>query len=242
MFLTIKPKPIITFLLIITFSFGLTFCLFRATQSSAESRFSYTIVLDAGHGGRDAGCSGINTGVSESEIALSITKNLESYLKNFGFNVVLTRTNSDGLYSQNVTNYKKSDMENRKKIIDNAKADMVVSLHLNSYPEITQKGAQAFYQEGSEKGENLANAIVSQLTNLLKTSRKEALKGDYYILKCGGDIPASIVECGFLSNPDEEALLITDDYQNEVAYAIFCGIVKYFGEGDPTIVGNIENV
>ena len=118
MFLTIKPKPILTFLLIVIFSFGITFCLFSITQTSAESRFAYTIVLDAGHGGRDAGCSGINTGVSESEIALSITKKLESYLKNFGFEVVLTRTNSDGLYSQNVTNYKKSDMENRRKIIE----------------------------------------------------------------------------------------------------------------------------
>lgn len=242
MFLTIKPKPIITFLLIVIFSFSVSFCLFTITQTSAESRFSYSIVLDAGHGGRDAGCSGINTGVSESEIALSITKKLESYLKNFGFNVVLTRNNSDGLYNQNATNFKKSDMENRKKIIDNAKADMVISLHLNSYPEITQKGAQAFYQKGNEKGKNLANSIVTQLQNILNSPRDEALSGDYYILKCDGDIPSSIVECGFLSNPEEEALLITDDYQNDVSYAIFCGIVKYFGEGDPTIVGNMENV
>ena len=242
MFLTIKPRPLIAFLLIVGISFGLTFCLFRVTQSNADTRFNYTIVLDAGHGGRDAGCSGINTGVSESEIALSITKKLESYLKNFGFNVVLTRTNSDGLYKENVDNYKKSDMENRKKIIEKSKADMILSIHLNSYPEITQKGAQAFYQKGSPKGENLAKAIVSQLVNILNTTRNEALSGDYYILKCGGDIPASIVECGFLSNPEEEALLVTDDYQNDVAYAIFCGIVKYFGEGDPTIVGNLENV
>ena len=242
MFLTIRPKPFITFLLIVAFSFGLTFCLFKVTQSSADSRFAYTIVLDAGHGGRDAGCSGINTGVSESEIALSITKKLESYLKNFGFNVVLTRTNADGLYDQNVDNYKKSDMEKRKKIIEKAQADMVLSIHLNSYPEITQKGAQAFYQKGSDKGKNLASAIVSQLVNVLGTTRDEALAGDYFILKCGGDVPSSIVECGFLSNPEEEKLLMTDSYQNDVAYAIFCGIVKYFGEGDPTIVGNMENV
>ena len=119
---------------------------------------------------------------------------------------------------------------------------MIISLHLNSYPEITQKGAQAFYQDGNEKGKNLASAIVSQLQNILESPRSESISGDYYILKCGGDIPTSIVECGFLSNPEEEELLITDDYQNEVAYAIFCGIVKYFGEGDPVILGNMENV
>lgn len=227
MFLTIKRRNIIIAIFMIVFC-GAMMGMFFTVKRTYNSHGTQTIVIDAGHGGRDAGCSGLNTGVSESEIALSIAKKLETNLQNMGYKVVMTRTNSDGLYDQNASNFKKSDMAKRKKIIEKADADMVISIHLNAYPTITERGAQVFYQSESESGKALSQALSSQLSSLLPSARQESIGGDYYILKCA-DVPSSIVECGFLSNPDEEALLVTDEYQNKVAYAIMCGIVAYFG-------------
>lgn len=227
MFLTIKKRNVITALCLILF-LGVTLSMFFAVKRTYSPRGVQTIVIDAGHGGRDAGCSGINTGVSESEIALSIAQKVKANLVNMGYNVVMTRTNSDGLYDQNAKNFKKSDMEKRRKIIQQANADMVISIHLNAYPTPTEKGAQVFYQSGSEAGQNLAAALSTQLSSLISNARQQSLGGDYYILKCA-DVPSSIVECGFLSNPEEEALLVTDEYQNKLAYAIMCGVVAYYG-------------
>ena len=227
MFLTIKGKPIISFVLILAIAIGLTFGLYTVTQVKSQSRFNYTIVLDAGHGGRDDGCSGVNTGVAESKLNLEITKKLQTYLSDFGFNVVLTRTNADGLYSPNVDNYKKDDMAKRAKIIADAKADMVLSIHMNSFPSASEKGAQTFYDATNQNSKALAQAIQTQLIADIENARKECQKGDYYILNCT-DVPTAIVECGFLTNPEEEVLLSTDEYQSKLAYSIFCGIIRYF--------------
>lgn len=227
MFLTIKMRNAIIAVCLVLFCGGML-SMFFSVKRAYSPRGVQTIVVDAGHGGRDAGCSGLNTGVSESEIALSIAKKLQKQLENMGFKVVMTRTNSDGLYDQNATNFKKSDMAKRKKIIENANADMVISIHLNAYPSITERGAQVFYQSENEAGKDLSQALTTQLSSLLPSARREAIGGDYYILKCA-NVPSSIVECGFLSNPEEEALLNTDEYQNKVAYAIMCGVVAYFG-------------
>lgn len=227
MFITIKSKPIISFVLILLCSLAITFGLYKVTQVKSHARFNYTIVLDAGHGGRDNGCSGVNTGVSESELNLSVTKKLEKYLTDFGFNVVLTRTNSDGLYSNNVDNYKKDDMAKRAKIIKDCNANMVISIHMNSFPSSSEKGAQAFYDEKNENSKTLATAIQQQLLLDLDNARQECQKGDYYILNCV-DVPTAIIECGFLTNPEEEVLLMQDEYQTKVAYSIMCGIIRYF--------------
>ena len=226
MLITIKPKPFIALLLSLVISFLLSFGLYRITKVDAIARFSYTIVVDAGHGGRDAGASGINTGAKESDINLSIAKKLQQYLSDFGFNVVMTRQNQDGLYSQNVSNYKKDDMAKREKIIEKNKPNMLISIHQNSYSTISEKGAQSFYEQTNELSKNLSECIQNQLINNLPNARKNCNKGDYFLLK-NKTIPCSIVECGFLSNPDEESLLITEDYQQKVAYAIFCGVINY---------------
>ena len=186
----------------------------------------YTIVLDAGHGGRDNGCQGAN-GTIESEINLQITKILEQMLKDFGFRVILTRTDEKGLYDENATNYKVSDMEKRVNIIRRAKPDFVVSIHQNSYSNTHQKGAQVFWQEKNSDSENFAKAIQEALVSQIPNARQEANFGDYYILK-ESPTSAVIVECGYLTNPEEEALLQSPEYQEKIAYAIVCGIVKYF--------------
>lgn len=186
----------------------------------------YKIVLDAGHGGRDDGCSGVN-GVKESEVNLAITKKVKALLEDYGCRVVLTRKDEKGLYEENVDNYKLSDMAKRLEIIEKEKPNFVISIHQNSYSDSNQKGAQAFYQEGDELGQALAEKMQTQLFAQLPNARENANKGDYYILN-ESEYPGIIVECGYLTNEEEEMLLKTSEYQTKVAYAIVCGIVRFF--------------
>ena len=148
--------------------------------------------------------------------------------ENYGFNVVLTRKNLNGLYSNFSTNKKKDDMLARKKIIEESNADIVVSLHMNAFPLEECRGAQVFYNPESETSKTLANSIQDIFIQSLPQARKNADTGDYYMLNCT-DVPAVIVECGFISNPEEEKLLLSEDYREKVCYSILCGIVKYFG-------------
>ena len=187
----------------------------------------YRIVLDAGHGGRDNGVTGVN-GTIESEVNLQIVKKLKTQFVNLGFRVVLTRENESGLYSENVDNYKKDDMAKRKAIIEKSNPDLVISIHQNSYPSSHSKGAQVFCMEKDTESEKFANAIQSQLISNLPDARTSISYGDYYLLKCT-EMPSVIVECGYLTNAEEEALLISENYQEKVAYTIACGVIKYLG-------------
>lgn len=191
-----------------------------------NSYLPYKIVLDAGHGGRDDGCSGRN-GVKESEVNLAITKKVKALLEDYGFRVVLTRKDENGLYEENVDNYKLSDMAKRLEIIEKEKPNFVVSIHQNSYSDSNQKGAQAFYQEGDELGQALAEKMQTQLFAQLPNARENANKGEYYILN-ESEYPGIIVECGYLTNEEEELLLKTSEYQTKIAYAIVCGVVRFF--------------
>ena len=221
-----RLKNILISLAIILSSLLLSIGIVAVTEYTDTPFLPYTIVLDAGHGGRDKGCSGTNGGI-ESDINLSITFQLEKILKDFGFKVVLTRKDSNGLYDTNATNYKVSDMEKRKAIITQANPDFVISIHQNSYPDTSLRGAQAFYKKGNEECKDLASAIQETLVSQIPHARQEANFGDYYILN---ESPANavIVECGYLTNIEEEILLQSSEYQHELAYAIACGIVKYF--------------
>lgn len=226
MFKIIKLKNLLIALALITASILCSVGIVAVVESKAIPRPKYTIVIDAGHGGRDDGSTGV-TGVKESDINLKIAKTLKVYLETLGIKVVLTRADGNGLYNANATNFKASDMAKRIEIIDNAKADMVISIHCNSYKNSSESGAQTFYQEDDENGKKFAEDIQSQLINQLNGARDSANKGDFYILK-ESKTTAVLIECGFLSNPNEEKLLNSANYQNKVAYAIMCGVVKYF--------------
>ena len=228
MFKVFKLKPILIMVSTLLISVLLSIGIVSVVQNDNIPKITYTIVLDAGHGGRDAGCSGLDTDVKESDINLAIVKKLKSFLENMGINVELTRHDQNGLYASNVENYKLSDMSKRMDIIEKASPEMVISIHQNSYSDRAQRGAQAFYQEGDESGKVFAEAIQSELISQLENAREEANFGDYYILdECKSN--CVIVECGYLTNPDEEKLLSSDEYQDKVAYAIMCGVVRYFG-------------
>lgn len=188
---------------------------------------TYTIVIDAGHGGRDNGCSG-NGGSIESEINLAIAKKTQKFLTSIGINVVMTRVDNNGLYDAGADNFKQSDMAKRMEIIESANPDMVISIHQNSFKDTSQHGAQAFYQQDDERSQEFAIAMQNQLKRQLIGSRMESNKGDYYLLK-ESKLPAILIECGYLTNVEDELRLMSDDYQDKVAYAILCGVVEYFG-------------
>ena len=196
----------------------------KTTLATAEK----VIVIDAGHGGVDAGVLGINTKTRESDINIAIAKQLKGYFVNAGFAVVMTRKTNAGLYGAPTKGFKMRDMKKRKEIIETNKADMVISVHQNFCPIPSKRGATVFFDKSSECGTELARQIQKSLNDMQEGAKKnEALAGDYYMLKCTNN-PSVIVECGFLSNGEDEKLLTSEEYQNKIAYAIFKGAVSYY--------------
>lgn len=226
MFRVIKLKPIMVGIALLMLSVFLGVGVVKVVSMDAIPKTEYVIVIDAGHGGRDEGCSGVN-GTKESDINLSIAKKLKSDLETLGIRVVLTRSDNNGLYKSNVDNYKQSDMSERVKIIEESNADMVISIHCNSYEDNSVSGAQVYYHEGDEIGKKFAEAVQGQLKKQLQNARSEIGKGDYYLLK-ETEAPAIIVECGYLTNRQDEENLNNETYQEQVSYAIMCGVIKYF--------------
>ena len=189
------------------------------------------IVIDAGHGGDDPGKIGIN-GSLEKDINLVIAHKLKVLLESQDYEVIMTRSDSKGLYSAGAQNKKAEDMHNRCEIITEAMPIFTVSIHQNSYPEEYVKGAQVFYYGQSKEGEALAKKIQTSMVTRLdpENHRVEKANESYYLLK-KTPTPTVIVECGFLSNSEEAELLNTEEYQDKVAWAIMMGIVQHLSEG-----------
>ncbi len=186
-----------------------------------------TVVIDAGHGGIDNGVSGVRTGTPESELNLLVARLLKENFEAAGFNAVMTRTDSRGLYAAADGSFKKTDMKNRKKVMDEAAPDLVVSIHMNKYPLSSRRGAQVFYRKDDQNSQNLARSVQAALNAMPEAVREcSPLAGDYYILN-NAPAPAVLVECGFLSSPEDEALLLTDGYRRALAYAVFKGMISY---------------
>lgn len=185
------------------------------------------IVIDAGHGGKDPGKIGIN-GEKEKDLNLQIAKKLKKNLEKKNFQVVLTRDSDEGLYSEDARNKKVEDMKKRCEVIDDADPVFTISIHQNSYPEEYVKGAQVFYYGQSKEGEELAKALQTSLKEQLDKENNRTAKANesYYLLK-KTESPTVIVECGFLSNSEEAALLSDSKYQQKVADAICQGVNNY---------------
>ena len=230
MIITIESlKKVLLYLLVFTFLFcGNAYMVYSnstALTSTPLPRFS--VVIDAGHGGVDSGCVG-SLGVYERDIILSIAKRLGGLLNSLGIAVTYTRTNEEGLYGTFASGHKMRDMRAREAIIEEANANLVVSIHLNSYTSESAHGAQVFYKIGSDISRELGQELQGLFSEQIEGSRLESKEGDFYILNCSST-PGILVECGFLSNPEEEAKLVTSEYQEKIAYTIMCGIVDYFG-------------
>ncbi len=222
MFLLFRKKTLIIISAVLCGVIALSCVVVNATSVSVNTN-GKKIVLDAGHGGIDGGVEGVNTKVKESDVNLAIVKRLKRFLISGGYKVVLTRSNANGLYGLNEGNRKARDMQARKKIIDASNADLMVSVHCNSYPLSSVSGAQVFYDANSAIGNEIANVVQGVLNSSIQQN-KQAKSADYYVLQCS-TVPSILVECGFLSNPHEESLLITSEYQEKIAYYLYTGIV-----------------
>lgn len=190
-----------------------------------------TVVIDAGHGVPDEGAQSSN-GTTEAETNLKIALKLQNLLEQSGCTVILTRSDENAIYdidSKTLKQKKISDIKNRVKIGNESSADIFVSIHLNKIPQSQYDGWQTFYKEGSEDGARLAKTIQENLNKTIQKENNRIAKtiDKVYIIKYV-EIPTTIVECGFLSNPDEEKLLLEDEYQNKLAWGIYNGIIDYF--------------
>lgn len=188
------------------------------------------VVLDAGHGGFDPGKIGINN-AKEKDINLAIALELKELLESNDITVVMTRDTDAGLYSETDTNKKQTDMKKRLEIINGSNAVLSVSIHQNSFTEESSHGAQVFYYTKSEEGKNFAKLMQNQLKKTIADDnhRVEKANDSYYLLKKSTS-PLIIIECGFLSNAREAELLVQEEYQRKIAWAIHLGIISYMNE------------
>lgn len=218
---------------------GISVYLYQGTEISSDEMIQETtstpvsgkvIVVDAGHGVPDEGAES-SSGTTEAETNLKIALKLQNLLEQSGCTVILTRSDENGIYDldKNTLREKKiSDIRNRVKIGNNSSADIFVSIHLNKIPQTQYYGWQCFYNSKNEKSINLAKKIQSNLNDAIqKENNRIAMKLEKVYIMKHVEIPISIVECGFLSNPEEEKQLLSDEYQERLAWGIFNGIIDY---------------
>ena len=218
----------VSLVLAVVITFGVCFFALSKTAATASR---LTVVIDAGHGGIDGGVTGKITKIKESDINLAISRYLQEEFENAGFSVVQTRPTEAGLYGTTAKGHKKRDMKKRSEIIHAAAPALVISVHQNFFSLSSSRGAHVFYRKDSAPSHALAAAIQSQFNEMEECVKKhEPVTGDYFILNCS-DYPSVIVECGFLSNPEEERLLVTKEYQKKVASVICTGAVRYLVSG-----------
>ncbi|SEN61646.1 N-acetylmuramoyl-L-alanine amidase CwlD [Lihuaxuella thermophila] len=193
------------------------------------------IVIDPGHGGPDGGAVS-EQGLLEKDVTLKISLYLRDYLQEAGAFVIMTREKDRDLAepgTQRLSRRKTEDLLKRIHITKEKNADALVSIHLNSFPSSRWSGAQTFYNPVREENEKLATLIQKELIRQLgNTNRLPKQKGDIYILKAS-PVPTALVEVGFLSNPQEAALLASENYQKKVAASIYYGIIGFYSQKEP---------
>ncbi|MBR2622718.1 MAG: N-acetylmuramoyl-L-alanine amidase [Clostridia bacterium] len=229
-----KTYVAVVMAVIVAFSSAIGLCLRVLTAPRFVSAFDreLCIVLDAGHGGIDGGVVGRNTGIKESDLNLSITYKLKDCLENRGFHVELTRKTEAGLYGTTAKGFKKRDMQKRKEIIEEADPALLISIHQNFYPTRNTRGGQVFYGKEQAGSRRLAVALQEKINRLYAVEGargRNAASGQFFILQCA-DCPSVIVECGFLSNEEDERLLSLESWQTDLAKIVAEGVMDYFTE------------
>ncbi len=188
------------------------------------------VVVDAGHGGEDGGASA--NGVLEKDINLAVALKLKDMLTASGYTVVMTREEDISIYDSSaytIREKKVSDMRNRKDIVNGSSNNILISIHQNKFEQSKYSGTQIFYSKNNDRSIKLAENIRRSVTGLLQPENKRELKAadsSVYLLD-KAEVPAVIVECGFLSNEEEAKKLCTDEYQKRMAFAILCGFLDY---------------
>lgn len=181
----------------------------------------HTIIIDAGHGGEDGGTTSC-TGKPESGYNLEIALRLEDVCHLLGYDTVMIRRTDTSIYTKGETIAQKkiSDLKERVRIANSTENAVLISIHQNFFPESQYSGAQVFYGK-SDGSEELAKAMQSQLTACINTgSRRQVKKGSGIYLLDKMTCPGVLIECGFLSNPEEETLLSCPAYQKKMVCVI----------------------
>ena len=185
------------------------------------------IFIDIGHGGNDPGA--IYKDIKESEINLKIGLKLSKLLKENGAEVYMTRYDDYNLANINVSNIKRSDLNNRIKLINNSICDIYLSIHLNSYQSQNWYGAQVFYTTNNPNNKLLATIIQNTFRNELDTTREAKVIQDRYLYNHINKVGV-LLELGFISNPKERNLLIKNEYQYKLAQTILHALIKYYNK------------
>lgn len=198
----------------------------RTTLSQTAEGSKEVIVIDPGHGGFDPGKVGVK-GTLEKDINLAIAGKVEKLLADSGYTVYMTRTEDVALCNGDESSKKIADMKNRVQFIGEKNPVLAVSIHQNSFSAGT-KGAQVFYYKGSAEGKKLAGILQNTIRDVVgdDNHRVEKANDSYYMLR-KVTCPLVIVECGFLSNPEEETLLCEEEYQEKMAQGICEGIESF---------------
>ena len=224
-----KIKWILALVLLTGCIYG-SYTLSRYTEADQVEAKQAQVILDAGHGGSDPGKIGLNN-LLEKDINLAITEKVKKCLEKEKITAELTRKEDKGLGTTGDGSKKTEDMQARVKMINETKPVLTVSIHQNSYEDPETHGAQVFYYEGSKEGKMLAELLQKSLIDNVDPQNHRVAKANsgYYILK-NTSAPTVIVECGFLSNPEEESLLISAAYQEKLVEALQKGICAYLWE------------
>lgn len=187
---------------------------------------AYFVILDYGHGGADAGAIGVDTGVKEADLNLLIGECTARALEDRGCFVLRTRTGADALGDT-----KRDDMARRGAILCTEGADCTVSIHMNKFSDRSVKGPMCYFQAGAKEGEALAQCVIDALCDALGRDGRPANPGNNYVTRIPR-VPSVLVECGFLSNPEDEQRLQDPAYQQLLAAAIADGVVAYLESGE----------
>ena len=189
-------------------------------EKQGEAHKKRTVVVDAGHGGPDGGKTGVN-GKLEKELNLIIAEKVKKLLEEEGIAVIMTREEDGWLAETRI-----GDLKERVRIMNESKADLAVSIHQNSYHEESVFGAQVFYYIHSREGEAVAKILQESLQEIDPENHRRAKANETYYLLRRTKVPTVIVECGFLTNPEEAEKLSGEEYQEQVAEAVAKGIAK----------------
>ncbi|MCH5190782.1 MAG: N-acetylmuramoyl-L-alanine amidase [Oscillospiraceae bacterium] len=223
-------------ILLISLLISLTIVIFQKTELTLSSNLSNenetVIIIDAGHGGEDGGAVAAD-GTVEKDLNLAISLKLNDVLSSFGYKTCLIRDIDISIHDENastVRERKVSDIHNRAGFMKKFDNCIYVSIHQNKYEGSSIWGAQTFYSPNNDESVVLADFIQESIAAKIQPDNNRVIKksGTNIYLLYNATCPAVMVECGFLSNPQELAFLKNDEYQSQMAYAISYGIFNYF--------------
>ncbi len=226
-----KRKRVTIAAIALVFAFAVVCCI--RDSAHIKQTFSaepFTVILDAGHGSPDGGAVGVS-GTEEKDVNLAITEKLREVLENKGFKVIMTREGDSGLQDESADTIRKmkiSDMKKRREIIEKSDADLFLSIHMNSFGDPKVSGLHIFYDKSHPDAEELADAIQKKIGEVTgaETHAVKTADASLFLMK-NPPVPAILAECGFLSNPDEEAKLNDEQYRSKIAWAIAEAVENY---------------